>query len=69
MGTYNTLDLMPKGRDERDVEYKMEWVHHHDRYEPAPVAMAAPTAGSVEGLFNSLKNQSCHCRFAAGEMT
>jgi predicted dithiol-disulfide oxidoreductase (DUF899 family) len=36
MGTYELLDLTPKGRDERDVDYKMEWVRHHDRYEPAP---------------------------------
>jgi predicted dithiol-disulfide oxidoreductase (DUF899 family) len=41
MGTYNMLDLMPKGRDERDVPYPMEWVRHHDRYDPAP-AKAAP---------------------------
>jgi predicted dithiol-disulfide oxidoreductase (DUF899 family) len=34
MGTYNLLDLTPKGRDERDGP--MEWVRHHDRYEPAP---------------------------------
>jgi predicted dithiol-disulfide oxidoreductase (DUF899 family) len=33
MGTYKLLDLMPKGRDERDVDHKMEWVRHHDRYE------------------------------------
>ena len=46
MGTYNMLDLTPKGRDERDVDHKMEWVRHHDRYEPAPVAHAAPAAGS-----------------------
>jgi predicted dithiol-disulfide oxidoreductase (DUF899 family) len=32
MGTYAMLDLMPKGRDERDVAHKMEWVRHHDRY-------------------------------------
>ena len=32
MGTYAMLDLMPKGRDERDVDHKMEWVRHHDRY-------------------------------------
>jgi predicted dithiol-disulfide oxidoreductase (DUF899 family) len=38
MGAYNMLDLTPKGRDENDVPYKMEWVRHHDRYEPAPVA-------------------------------
>jgi predicted dithiol-disulfide oxidoreductase (DUF899 family) len=33
MGTYNMLDLTPKGRDERDG-HGMEWVRHHDRYEP-----------------------------------
>ena len=38
MGTYRMLDLAPKGRDERDVPNKMEWVRHHDRYEPAPHA-------------------------------
>jgi predicted dithiol-disulfide oxidoreductase (DUF899 family) len=46
MGTYDLLDLTPKGRDERDVDYKMEWVRHHDRYEPQPAAKAAATAGS-----------------------
>jgi predicted dithiol-disulfide oxidoreductase (DUF899 family) len=56
MGTYNMLDLTPKGRDERDVEYKMEWLRHHDRYESAPVSKAARAPGSVEGLFDALKN-------------
>lgn len=46
MGAYNLLDLTPKGRDERDVPYKMEWVRHRDRYEPAPAAKAAPAASS-----------------------
>src|SRR5262249_1098996 len=59
MGTYNMLDLTPKGRDEREVEHKMEWVRHHDRYEPAPAAMPAPSAGSVDGLFDSLRSQCC----------
>jgi predicted dithiol-disulfide oxidoreductase (DUF899 family) len=45
MGTYNMLDLMPKGRNERDVPHKVEWVRHHDRYEPAP-AMATHVEGS-----------------------
>ena len=35
MGTYDLLDLVPKGRDENDGPYKMDWVRHHDRYEPA----------------------------------
>jgi predicted dithiol-disulfide oxidoreductase (DUF899 family) len=44
MGTYSLLDLTPKGRDERTGP--MEWVRHHDRYEPALAVKAAPTAGS-----------------------
>jgi predicted dithiol-disulfide oxidoreductase (DUF899 family) len=40
MGTYNMLDLTPKGRDEQ-AGHGMAWVRHHDRYEPAPVAAAA----------------------------
>ncbi|MEO6624352.1 MAG: thioredoxin family protein [Burkholderiaceae bacterium] len=48
MGTYNKLDLMPKGRAERDVPYKMEWVRHHDRYpKPQAVAKAAPAAAAA----------------------
>jgi predicted dithiol-disulfide oxidoreductase (DUF899 family) len=52
MGTYRMLDLVPKGRDERDVEHKMEWVRHHDRYESAP---AAQVGGSVGELFETFK--------------
>jgi len=37
MGTYPLLDLVPKGRDEADLSYGMEWVRHHDRYETAAV--------------------------------
>ena len=36
MGAYNLLDLTPKGRDEDNPVYAMDWVRHHDRYEPAP---------------------------------
>jgi len=46
MGTYNMLDLTPKGRDERRG---MEWVRHHDRYDPAPVAKSTAAAGSCCG--------------------
>ncbi len=46
MGTYNMLDLTPKGRDEDQLKSTMEWVRHHDRYEPEPLAKAAPQAGS-----------------------
>lgn len=32
LGTYNLLDLTPKGRDEGKLAYTMSWVRHHDRY-------------------------------------
>ena len=31
-GTYNLLDLVPKGRDEDGLAFSMSWVRHHDRY-------------------------------------
>ena len=45
MGTYHLLDMAPQGRGEEQDAYGMEWVRHHDRYEPAPAASAA-SAGS-----------------------
>ena len=48
MGTYSLLDLVPKGRDEREGK-GMAWVRHHDRYEPAPAPKAGPAAGSCCG--------------------
>jgi predicted dithiol-disulfide oxidoreductase (DUF899 family) len=53
MGTYRMLDLLPKGRGERAVEHKMEWVRHHDRYETA--APAAGPDGSVDALFETFR--------------
>ena len=38
MGTYNLLDLVPKGRDEANPDMPMEWIRYHDRYEPANAA-------------------------------
>ena len=33
LGTYNYLDLVPKGRDETQRGNLSEWVRHHDRYD------------------------------------
>ncbi len=33
LGVYRLLDIAPKGRDEDDLAYGMEWVRHNDRYE------------------------------------
>jgi predicted dithiol-disulfide oxidoreductase (DUF899 family) len=32
VGTYMILDLVPKGRDEDELGFTMEWVRYHDRY-------------------------------------
>jgi predicted dithiol-disulfide oxidoreductase (DUF899 family) len=33
IGAYNWLDLVPKGRDEDDLDFTMEWIRRHDQYE------------------------------------
>lgn len=35
VGTYNLLDLVPKGRDEAALPWTMAWVRRHDEYESA----------------------------------
>ena len=32
VGTYNFLDMAPKGRDEAGLAHTMGWVRHHDKY-------------------------------------
>ena len=32
IGTYTLLDLVPKGRDEDQLSFDMQWVRYHDRY-------------------------------------
>jgi predicted dithiol-disulfide oxidoreductase (DUF899 family) len=38
LGTYNYLDLVPKGRDEDGLSFTMSWVRHHDRYSQGDLA-------------------------------
>jgi len=33
MNTYRILDVVPKGRDEDQLEFAMAWVRYHDRYD------------------------------------
>jgi predicted dithiol-disulfide oxidoreductase (DUF899 family) len=34
LGTYNILDLMPKGRNEMGPDHNLtDWVRHHDQYD------------------------------------
>jgi predicted dithiol-disulfide oxidoreductase (DUF899 family) len=46
MGAYDFLDITPLGRNEQDLSYGMEWLRHHDRYEPAPLAKSGQAAAS-----------------------
>ena len=45
MGTYRMLDLTPKGRDEERPSHTMQWVRHHDRYEPLSPSKTASCCG------------------------
>lgn len=44
VGTYQFLDLVPKGRDEEALAFSMSWVRHHDRY-PIDSVVAGEKAG------------------------
>jgi predicted dithiol-disulfide oxidoreductase (DUF899 family) len=33
VGTYNFLDMAPRGRDEDGLKHSMAWVRHHDKYD------------------------------------
>ncbi len=48
MGTYNYLDLAPKGRDEDSTSYTMEWVRHHDRYDEGQFVDLEERSSSVK---------------------
>jgi predicted dithiol-disulfide oxidoreductase (DUF899 family) len=41
LGTYELLDMTPKGRDEEQFPFPMGWVRHHDRYPETETAHSA----------------------------
>jgi predicted dithiol-disulfide oxidoreductase (DUF899 family) len=43
IGAYNYLDLAPKGRDEAELPWTMDWVRHHDRYEDQSTGQPSAT--------------------------
>jgi predicted dithiol-disulfide oxidoreductase (DUF899 family) len=45
VGTYNLLDMVPKGRDEDSLPRTMSWVKRHDEYEPIPVIARSGCCG------------------------
>jgi predicted dithiol-disulfide oxidoreductase (DUF899 family) len=53
LGTYNILDLMPRGRNETGPNHNLtDWVRHHDRYDSggyvALTGRYVPSDGSAE---------------------
>jgi predicted dithiol-disulfide oxidoreductase (DUF899 family)/ketosteroid isomerase-like protein len=45
IGTYNYLDLTPKGRNENGPHHNMgDWMRHHDRYDAAATDATGPEA-------------------------
>ena len=40
IGTYDLLDMTPKGRDEGQLAYPMAWIRHRDRYPNAETALS-----------------------------
>jgi predicted dithiol-disulfide oxidoreductase (DUF899 family) len=49
VGAYNLLDLVPKGRDEDDLPFTMQWLRHHDRYGDVPARGRLGEASQAEG--------------------
>ncbi|HEY6128716.1 MAG TPA: thioredoxin family protein [Candidatus Acidoferrum sp.] len=62
LGTYNFLDMTPKGRDEDGFAFSMAWVRHHDRYDGYQVDASAPYQPPrvVAERPESAKNSCCH---------
>ena len=56
VGTYNLLDLVPKGRDEDGYAFSMTWLRHHDRYDNYAVD---PGAGYPMPVRHA-EARSCH---------
>ena len=56
VGTYNLLDLVPKGRDEDGYAFSMTWLRHHDRYDGYTVD---PKAGYPMPVRNA-EAECCH---------
>jgi predicted dithiol-disulfide oxidoreductase (DUF899 family) len=59
IGTYNFLDIAPKGRDEGGLKFGMAWVRHHDKYAGAVVD---PKASYLEPKSSQEAKSSESCR-------
>lgn len=57
VGTYQFLDLVPKGRDEDGLAFTMAWVRHHDRYSDDYVLNPAATYEKPREIGGCCKNE------------
>ena len=57
VGTYNFLDLVPKGRDEAGLKHTMAWVRHHDKYTES--YFVDPEAGWEQPAVAAAKPSCC----------
>jgi predicted dithiol-disulfide oxidoreductase (DUF899 family) len=60
MGSYNFLDLVPKGRDEDGLPFTMSWVRHHDRYTEGYFADPAQKYGQPKRSAGSCCSDDSH---------
>ena len=60
VGTYSYLDLVPKGRDEDELDFPMAWVRHHDRYAGAPIQLQPRKSKTATASRSSKKSQHQH---------
>lgn len=59
VGTYNFLDMVPKGRDEAGLKHAMAWVRHHDKYEAGYVV--DPNQGYVQPEVVKIETRGGKC--------
>jgi predicted dithiol-disulfide oxidoreductase (DUF899 family) len=59
VGTYNFLDLVPKGRDEDGLAFSMSWVRHHDKYDEGYFVDSAQNAVDLFAGYERTKSSCC----------
>ena len=67
---YQYPDLVPKGRDEDNLAFSMEWVRYHDRYDTGgfadadkpywPEVASAAAAPNASTAASSSSSSCCH---------
>ena len=58
---YVVLDLVPKGRDEDDLPFDMQWVRHHDKYQSGELLDAdKPYWPKTAETANTTGGDCCH---------